>query len=226
MTAASDEEAPRGERSCKLCNSGVTLSNCSCEACKVWRILGDKLSMKRSIPWSNALDVIERFCKRQRTVEGQNAEPGVIPGSASSASHEETSKSKAGDIPPRTLELLPPQQFHKTRKAFLHRHRESLRRLPPLQKRRHCQFKNSSSKASCSNDGDLMRQRMGSVTRTKDQRHFRHSKKRLRKPKVMSKIGAWKLSLRMAMNIDTVQNEIQRNTSRPSETSRRPTTTP
>ncbi len=99
MTQVSDDEAPHGQRSCKLCNTGDTLMTCNCEACEAWRVLGNQLAMKRSVPWTNALDVIERFCKRQRTVEGQYSEPGVIPGSASAAPREETSKGGVGEIP-------------------------------------------------------------------------------------------------------------------------------
>ena len=99
MTAVSEEEDPFEKRACKLCNTGKTLSTCECEACSAWRMLGDKLSMKHTIAWTNTLEVIENFCKRQRTMERQYAGSGAIPGSASSASHGETSKSGVGAIP-------------------------------------------------------------------------------------------------------------------------------
>ena len=99
MTGSSDEEGSPGQRSCKQCNNGKTLLTCDCYACAAWRALSNQLVNKRPSPWPGALDVLENFCKRQRTVEEQHAGSGVIPGSASADPHGETSKSGAGVIP-------------------------------------------------------------------------------------------------------------------------------
>ena len=71
--ALSDEDAPQRQRTCKQCNSGRTMSDCECQACEAWRAFGDKLANKRSMSWTPALDVLETFCKRQRTVEEQHS---------------------------------------------------------------------------------------------------------------------------------------------------------